>query len=196
MPTTPIYSLPYQDVNDPPNGPALGEDLAEAVETELVRIDGDIDDLPRGLIKWGQRSTASSTTTAADAGVLRVDSVSLLTGRQYRIWTTPLHLDSSVANDESRARIRYNTGGTATTASTILPGTTVHARQVDANVSESHPISTTYTPAGNETVSFLLCVGRIAGSGNVRLSNSDGDETIQLVIEDIGPALAQSGTSI
>lgn len=196
MPTTPIYALPYQSLTDPPDGPSLGQDLAEAVETELDRIDDDVAALPTGLVKWGQRTTASSTTTAADAGVLRVDSVSLLTGRQYRIWTTPLHLDSSAANDEIRARIRYNTGGTATTASTVLPGTTVHARQVDQNVSESHPISTTYTPAGNETVSFLLCVGRIAGSGNVGLSNSDGDHTIQLVIEDIGPALANSGVSI
>lgn len=39
MPTTPIYGLPYQSLSDPPNGPTLGEDLANAVEAELQRLD-------------------------------------------------------------------------------------------------------------------------------------------------------------
>jgi hypothetical protein len=33
---TPIYALPYQGVNDSPNGPLLGQALAEAVETLLA----------------------------------------------------------------------------------------------------------------------------------------------------------------
>lgn len=152
--------------------------------------------VPRGIIKWGERTTASSTTTAADAGVLRVDSITYLAGRMYKIWTTPLHLDSSVANDEIRARLRQSTSGNATTASGVLSGTTVHARQVDTNVSESHTIQTTYVPSVNETGSILLCVGRIAGTGNARLSNSDGDETIRLYIEDMGIAPADSGVDI
>lgn len=40
--TTPVYGLPYQELGDAPDGPALGEDLAVAVETELVRIDADV----------------------------------------------------------------------------------------------------------------------------------------------------------
>jgi hypothetical protein len=39
MPVTPIYSLPYQALADPPDGAGLGEDLALAVEAEMVRID-------------------------------------------------------------------------------------------------------------------------------------------------------------
>ncbi|GAA2817546.1 hypothetical protein [Kribbella solani] len=39
---TPIYSLPFQDTNDAPNGPTLGEDLALAVEDELARIDANV----------------------------------------------------------------------------------------------------------------------------------------------------------
>lgn len=159
------------------------------------RVAGGIS-LPRGIVKFGERTTASSTTTAADAGVLRVDSISYLAGRMYKIWTTPLHLDSSVANDEIRARLRQSTSGNATTSSAVLGGTTVHARQVDQNVSETHTIQTTYIPAVNETGSILLCVGRIAGTGNCRLSNSDGDETIRLYIEDMGIAPSDSGVDI
>lgn len=44
MPVTPIYSLPYQALADPPDGAGLGEDLALAVEAELARIDGDTPD--------------------------------------------------------------------------------------------------------------------------------------------------------
>lgn len=39
--TTPIYSLPYDSLTDPPDGADMGEDLAVAVETELARIDTD-----------------------------------------------------------------------------------------------------------------------------------------------------------
>ena len=42
MGATGTYALPFQDDNDPPDGPALGEDLAEAVEDELIRIDADV----------------------------------------------------------------------------------------------------------------------------------------------------------
>lgn len=43
MATTPTYSFPYQTLDDPPDGAALGEGLAEAVESEITRIDAVID---------------------------------------------------------------------------------------------------------------------------------------------------------
>jgi hypothetical protein len=36
MGATPVYALPYQGINDAPNGPVLGQALAEAVETLLT----------------------------------------------------------------------------------------------------------------------------------------------------------------
>lgn len=155
-----------------------------------------LNDGPKGLVKWAQRTTTAPVTTATDAGVLRLDSIALTAGRQYRIWTSPLHLDSTAVNDETRARIRYSTAGSANTTSTVLPGSTVHTRQTDQNVSEDKQISVTYTPGTNQTLSLLLCVGRIAGTGNHTINNSDGDQTIQLVVEDIGAALAQSGVAL
>lgn len=193
MGTTPVYALPYPALTDAPNGPAQLQSLATAVETQLSRIDTDATSKGRGLVKWGQRTTASLTTTT-EVGVLRVDGISLVAGRQYRIWTSPLHMDSTVTNDEIRSRLRYNTAGTATTASAGLPGAMAHVRQTDANVSEDKSITVTYTPATNETMSLLLTVARIAGTGNVSLVNApDAENTVQLMVEDIGPAQAQSG---
>lgn len=40
--TTPIYALPYDSLTDPPDGAGMGQSLAEAVEDELVRVDGDV----------------------------------------------------------------------------------------------------------------------------------------------------------
>jgi hypothetical protein len=147
---------------------------------------------PQGLVAWATRSTDTGTTGSADMGVLRLDSVSLRAGRQYKIWTTPLHLDGGTNNDEIRARVRYNTSGAASTSSTILPGSTVHVRQADTNVSESQTISTQYTPGADQTMSLLLCIGRIAGGSSMRIWNSDGDHTASLFVEDIGPALAHT----
>lgn len=156
-----------------------------------------IANLPRGIIARAERTTASGTTTAADAGVLRLDNIPYLSGRAYKIWTTVLHLDSSVANDEIRARLRQDVAGAAATVSSaILPGSTAHARQVDQNVSETDPIQTTYHPGSNQTGSILLCVGRIAGSGNVRLANSDSDELIGIYVEDMGLAVSDTGVDI
>jgi hypothetical protein len=42
MPNTPIYGLPYPALTEPPDGPAQFEALAEAVESELARIDGNV----------------------------------------------------------------------------------------------------------------------------------------------------------
>ncbi|MEO3930923.1 hypothetical protein ABGB07_44840 [Micromonosporaceae bacterium B7E4] len=65
--TTPVYGLPYQTNDDPPDGPALGEDLALAVESELQRIDGDIADLsaaPGEAYQGANDTSAAGTYTS------------------------------------------------------------------------------------------------------------------------------------
>lgn len=67
MPTTPVYALPYQGLFDPPDGPSLGEDLALAVEAELVRIDGELDTVEdaHGHTEGITNACGTSTTTSA-----------------------------------------------------------------------------------------------------------------------------------
>lgn len=62
MPTTPIYGLPYPSLSDPPNGAAQIQALAEAVESELQRIDG-----------------TPVTVTAADSGSVSTTSATFVT---------------------------------------------------------------------------------------------------------------------
>jgi hypothetical protein len=37
--STPLYGFPYETLNDAPDGPNLGEDLATAVETKIASLD-------------------------------------------------------------------------------------------------------------------------------------------------------------
>lgn len=101
MAKTPIYGLPFQALNDPPNGATLGADLAGAVETELERIDGSLQSaLDRVTTLEGNQwqlvqltadqSVASSTTPVNTALVIPV-----LAGVKY----------------ECRARVGYSAGG-------------------------------------------------------------------------------------
>lgn len=71
MGTTPVYALPYQGVNDSPNGPVLGQALAEAVEARLVSTDADVAALETQLAGYttvveGVQSTATIGLTTSN----------------------------------------------------------------------------------------------------------------------------------
>lgn len=152
--------------------------------------------LGRAVARGRRIITSTVVTSTTDIGVLRNDAIAVTSGTLYVIASTPLALDSSVANDEIGARIRYTTTGVAaTTASTILPGSQVAFRQVDINVPEPKMIFTTYTPSVNETLSLLLCVRRIAGTGNATIF-ADGTDIIQLLIFSLGTDPGDSGVDI
>lgn len=58
MGATDIYALPYQEVGDAPNGPTLGQNLAEAVEAALLGI------VPLSAVKSADQTIDNSTTLA------------------------------------------------------------------------------------------------------------------------------------
>lgn len=69
MPTTPIYGFPYPSLSDPPNGPAQFQALAQAVETQIQRLDS----IPAAVSATvaGDVNTTSATFVAltGDPGV-------------------------------------------------------------------------------------------------------------------------------
>ena len=149
--------------------------------------------LPLGIIARGNRTT-SSTTTTTEVGVLRLDDIPIYTGRTYRIWTTPLQLDTSVANDVIRANLRITTdGSTPSTSSTVL--TWAQSRADDATNPYTHVISVDYSPAADELLSILLTVARTSGTGNVSILAAS-TAPINLVVEDIGTDPTDTGTDI
>lgn len=70
--TTPTYALPYQTLDDPPDGPSLGEDLALAVEDELERIDAAAASLlAPGWTSYTPTWTATVTNPTLNNGTLK-----------------------------------------------------------------------------------------------------------------------------
>lgn len=77
MPTTPIYSFPYPALTDAPNGAAQIQALAEAVETEIDRIDGDIGALPDSVIaELGETMQSVQTTTGTTTSLSYTETLS------------------------------------------------------------------------------------------------------------------------
>jgi hypothetical protein len=143
-----------------------------------------------GIVARANRTTSSSSTTS-EVGVLRLDSVPISAGRMYRIWTSPMIFQSTVANDLINAHIRYSTAGTATTGSTQLTGL------VDNAASASGPqrtkgMTVPWVPVATGVASILLSVSRDSGTGSVAL-NASSPYPIDLVIEDCGADPGSTG---
>jgi len=145
-----------------------------------------------GVVAWGNRLTSSSTTTG-EIGVLRLDNISVLANRMYRIWTSPLRLLSTAADDTVAARLRISTSGAATTASTSLAELALGQPPF---TSQSVPINAKYIPGSNQTLSVLLTVTLIGGTGTVSMTVSSVNPNIDLIVEDVGPAPSDTGVDI
>lgn len=192
MSFTPVYSIPYQTLADPPDGPNLGEDGFMAVDAALAAIAAQVSPLAKGLVGFGSRPT-SSTATATEVGVLRVDDIPVMLGRSYLIKVTPAHCQGN-AGVVVAARFRITTDGSdAGTGSTEVRyvQTTILTGTPDQPINIEH----VYKPASDHLLSVLLTVGKIAGAGNVTLIGG-GTKTIDLCIYDTGLAVADTGVDI
>jgi hypothetical protein len=213
--TTTRYGFPFQEATDPPDGAAVGQDLAEAVDTALgsvedaadTRLDAHdtrldtlevLDDredsvLPQGVIKRGRRTTSTGNVTTTETGVLRVDDIPVYAGRLYKISTSNINVDTSADNDVARAAIRVSTSGAATTSSTLIG----YVRMTIDNNTQSnvHNVTCFYSPGSDGDLSVLLTLLRQAGSGNIIVFGGASD-ICDLVIEDMGPDPGDTGVVI
>lgn len=144
---------------------------------------------PRGLIARARRTTNSNpANSSAHVPVLRVDNIAVRAGRAYIVKTSELNPETSDATTTYRVTIRFSTSGPATPASPVLPG----AEPFDFR-DGSTAIETSYIPATNHTLSVLLCIARINGSGTARLL-ADPLGWIELFVYDEGIDIGDTGT--
>lgn len=143
--------------------------------------------LPGAQLAWGNRPSASSTTTS-EVGVLRLDNIPVVSGMSYRIWTGPLYL-LTTASDTVRAAVRVSTSGAATTSSTSVGN---GVQLVSNNIQPpSGVLIVKYDAVATGTLSVLLTVARTAGTGSVSITVG-GD----LLVECLGPTLTDTGVDI
>lgn len=183
---TPFASASARDsaIGSPIEG--MYADLADV--NVLTRYDGAKWRYYQSVLYWAQRTTTSTSTTT-EQGVLRLDSMDLMAGRSYRIWTSPLNLLSSVTNDIVSAIFRANTAGTATTSSTQIASV---AQKTDSSHPPAVCMDILYQTSSAVTVSLLLSVARLAGTGNASIFGS----LTEIYVADLGPSLTDTGVDI
>lgn len=140
------------------------------------------------------RRESNSTTTTTEVGVLRLDDVPIYLGRTWIVKTGALHVDGSVANDVIGAKLRYTTDGTTpTTASTVLASS--QELQDNTSLGVDLQMLVTYTPAADETLSILLTVSRISGTGTVGML-ADSTRPNEIIVLDAGLDVGDTGVDI
>jgi hypothetical protein len=149
------------------------------------------------IVARGRRTTPTGNITTTETGVLRVDNIPVFAGKGYRILTSNINLDASVANDIADARVRVAQAATTGTAATISSTQICHMRNTidDASQSNVLPVSGYYWPSVDGYLSVLLTAQRITGTGNIVVFCS-GTELLDLVIEELGTDPGDTGVVI
>lgn len=149
--------------------------------------------LPQGVIKRGRRITTTGSVTTTETGVLRIDSIPVYAGRLYRISTNGLNIDTSVDNDAASVRIRASTSGSASITSTLLG--TLRTTIDSATQSNILPDQAFFVASADGTLSVLLSLIRISGTGNIVIF-CDATNYLDMVVEDMGLDPGDTGVVI
>lgn len=163
-------------------------DLLNEHDDRIVSLEG------RKIIARAERTTNGTLTTTVEQGYLRLDGVPIVAGQAYRIWTSPLIFESSVANDLITAPIRVSTSGAATTSSTEITALAESSYTASGN-QRTKSITSLYIATVTGTLSILLSYVRSNGTGNVRI-NAAVTIPAQLSIESMGTDPGNTGISI
>jgi hypothetical protein len=145
----------------------------------------------QGIIAFGRRTTSSSGATSNTAvGVLRLDNISVVSGRGYIINFT-CHPNSTVQTDNARIEVRGSTSGVATTSSSVLD-----SGQAFYLLGEAQTFQFVYIAPATATLSILLCVARDAGSGTVDLLANGTTRNTLLWVEEAGASVTDTGVDV
>lgn len=147
-----------------------------------------LNSLPKGEIARASRSGNVTLNTTGETGILRLDDVPVKAGRVYAIRAPRLRYDATTATDRGKFHLRINTAGVATTSSTV------RARS-EGDETDSLSIEYFHRPSTNETLSVLLSILKVTGTGTWAAMGSD-EGGIDLVIEDQGEAATDTGVDV
>lgn len=147
------------------------------------------------VIARGRRTTGSLVAnSAAQVPVQRLDSIPLLAGHAYMISCGKAGFTASDATQRPQHLMYINNAGAATTGSTLLREAA--APVYDTSVGTVVPgLDTIYVPAGNETLSVLYAIARVAGSGSVTYSPSTSGPC-DIWVTDLGTDPGDSGIDL
>jgi hypothetical protein len=146
-----------------------------------------------GVVAYHIRTTASSASTGAAVAVARISSISLVSGRMYRFYTSPLHV-TGPAGSGVEVQLRATFNNTNASATSTVKGSS-QGQVASSSIWECLGTSFLYVPGANQTASVCLCIALTSGSGNASIG---GDPTypIELIVECLGTAPSDTGTNL
>lgn len=145
----------------------------------------------RDVIAYGNRGSNSSGFTA-EAGVMRLDNIPIRNGRRYLIMAPPIHIFSTVANDDVGASLHYTTDGTAATTSSTTLHTDI-SKVSGASVDRGGTVAPfgILTGPADAVLSVLLSALRVNGGGTCNLLAS-----MSVLVIAYGDAVSDTGVDL
>lgn len=179
---TPTYGLRYAELADPPDGAALGKNLADDVEAELARVDAAHDQLAADFtahaaeVRFLERVTATGVPRN-DLGVVRVlaSATKAYPAGRVRRLTARYNLKAAANGTGVAAKLFRVQAG----VSTAVGGTLFHV--AFAGIADGRTVIAWDVAAPAGTYSYEL---ELAAHG----LNGQTLDDAELVIEDAGPA--------
>ena len=163
---------------------ATGQRWTASVAENLLNATGKV-------IARGERTTASSSTSGTtEAGVLRIDGITLTSGFVYLVTTGNMRYDMTVATDRIKANLRWSSSGSATNASTLL-GQWENVPAADLN-SGGTVVGYIYPSSTFTNASVRLSIVRASGTGTFQ-AMADTGHGIQLMVIALGEDPGDTG---
>lgn len=182
MGTTPVYALPYQGLTDAPHGPNLGQQLALAVETELVRVDADIAAIPRPwLVASSYKTAGDSVVAVSTAAVHHSLTFQAVSGEVYTCrWVGSL--SGSNASSQAFLDLRHASGSSITTASTAMGDHNLYNVNGVNHRSTGVCVEREFTATATGTYTVGLTINFFGGAGTITAPATTNDVSMLKVL--------------
>lgn len=187
--TPPVYGQPV-----PPVG--FGQAVKNAIEDLDVRASA-LETGAQALVARGRRTTSSGAITTTETGILRLDNIPVQAGKIYRISTSGINMDASVADDVATTRFRIAFGVAPGNLSSTSAQQFGQLRLAQDNAAQSNitPGQCFYVATADGYISVLMSTVRIAGSGSIVVFCS-ATEILDLTVEYSGDDPGDTGVVI
>lgn len=148
--------------------------------------------LPASIVYYGNRNTASSTTSGTtEMSILRLDNMVLKAGYTYLAVCFGIRATVTTVTDHFKVTLKYNSAGTATTSSTEIG----RVENTAASTNSYPPIFGWISPGSTTSAaSLLLSVIRTSGAGTFVTNNDTGG--LWIAIFDCGIVVSDTGVDL
>ena len=163
MAATSIYGIPYLELGDAPDIPAVTQGIAEATETELARVDADLVAVVRGRVKDNVGGTISTSEATEKTLTLSIPASWNTYDVDVFVAVRCAETSAATGNTSLTLRVRKtNTAGAEWGVTTATVTDTAPSNQSPASLAG---FATNETATGTITVAFTAIAS--GNSGNI-----------------------------